>query len=68
MKENLKQKELELEASRQKYEELEKKFETFKAEYSDGIQQIIKEKYEKHINALLDEVSSKFLRFNVGIL
>ncbi len=56
LKERLKMKEAELEASLNRYKELEEKFEQFKRDYDAGIQQLLKDKYEKHLNKALNEV------------
>lgn len=56
LKEDLKKKEAELEASLIRYKELEDKFEKFKRDYDGSMQQLLKEKYEKHLNKALNEV------------
>ena len=68
MKEELKQKDLELEASRKQYEELLGKFDNYKIDYDANMNQLIKEKFEKHLHMLLNEVKYILLTLQNSIL
>lgn len=57
LKEELKQKDIELESSKSEVDKLKQKFEIFKTEYDESMQQLINEKIQKHLKQVLDEVS-----------
>ena len=60
LKEELKQKDLELESSRAEIEQLKEKFESFKTEYDENMHHLINEKIQKHLGSILNEVWLSF--------